>query len=87
MPTATSCWNAPGSRERRRTSGWSVSRCPPPGYLSCRMPNHAEDEFVETMGRGRRSYTPFAVIGVVGSLVAVVAGILILVTLLIWFLG
>ena len=49
--------------------------------------SRAEDEFVETVGTGRRASTPFAVIGVVGTLIAVVAGAIILVGLLIWFLG
>ena len=49
--------------------------------------SRAEDEFVETVGTGRRASTPFGVIGVVGTLIAVVPGAIILVGLLIWFLG
>jgi hypothetical protein len=41
-----------------------------------------EDEIVETLGSGRRPGTPFAVMGVVGTLIACVAGALILVGLL-----
>ena len=44
-----------------------------------------KDELIESVGRGRRAYTPFAIIIAVGSLIAVVAGALVLVTLLIWF--
>ena len=45
-----------------------------------------EDELVETLGSGRRPHTPFAVIGVVGTVIACVAGAAILVGLLIYFL-
>jgi hypothetical protein len=45
-----------------------------------------EDEIVETLGSGRRPGTPFAVMGVVGALIACVAGVLSLVGLLIYWL-
>jgi hypothetical protein len=48
--------------------------------------SRTEDELVETLGTGRRASTPFAVIGVVGTVIACVAGAIILVGLLIWFL-
>jgi len=48
--------------------------------------SRAGDEFIETVGTGRRASTPFAVIGVVGTLIACVAGAIILAGLLIWFL-
>jgi hypothetical protein len=47
--------------------------------------SRTEDELIETVGTGRRASTPFAVIGVVGTLIACVAGAIILVGLLIWF--
>jgi hypothetical protein len=45
-----------------------------------------EDDLVETVGTGERPDTPLAVIGVVGTVIACVAGALILVGLLIYFL-
>ena len=46
----------------------------------------AEDE-ARQVARGRRWYTPFAVIGSVATLVWAVAGLVIAVALLVWIFG
>jgi hypothetical protein len=50
------------------------------------LPDSAGDE-VRQVARGRRWYTPFAVVGGVAGLVWAVAAVIIAVALLIWVFG
>jgi hypothetical protein len=44
----------------------------------------SDEQLVETVARGRRAGTPFALIGIVGVVIAIVAGLVTLGIFLIW---
>jgi hypothetical protein len=47
--------------------------------------SRARDEFVESIARGRRAWTPVAVIVAVLAVIAIVGGIVLIACLAIWF--